>query len=537
MSPYQDHPNRSTAKFFKRVVPPCSLESQPRNLDFKWLDHSDPDRATIVRMKARAWVNKSKEEAEKSKLESQRKAKLRDFKHTQRMGMIARRDSGYIPTKITELRSFDAFSILPGVRKDRYHLLQYFLSSPFMWDALPCCDDKHILENDKTLSVSTRENSIMWNMARGEVSFVVWLYSVVLIRDGMKGDFNSAEVQSWYIESLRKIRQDLADQTQLGRFSDYLINALACIQATSSFAGMFEAAVMHHNAMTKILKIRGNGDILMGLKQLSPWSMRAIQWCEFFVSAEQVQLPDIPYYAVNEPNMSPPSLVAETFALTQRSMESLPFFRGPLRTILYQLHQLGLVYARAPSSADVDRFVAGPLYDTEYALLKVLASQKQARRDSSDVEILLAEILQLYLWIGPRKMRPQGRLTSLLASRVALTLSLFMPSSDVQDDAESVGPSTIFSLLDLKSYSFHCHSRPYTVNNLVAWSLALATSAGAAVPIPEYQWLKRYYAMHIMTLGLHDDIDGYRSLVSNFPTVDGFDWIDLTGLFYEVRSY
>jgi hypothetical protein len=73
----------------------------------------------------------------------------------------------------------------------------------------------------------------MWNMARGEVSFVVWLYSVVLIRDGMKGEFNSEEIQLWYTEVLRKIRQDLNNQSQHGKFSDHLINALACMQATS----------------------------------------------------------------------------------------------------------------------------------------------------------------------------------------------------------------------------------------------------------------------------------------------------------------
>lgn len=41
---------------------------------------------------------------------------------------------------------------------------------------------------------------------------------------------------------------------------------------------MFETAVMHHSAMTKILKMRGNGNILTGLKQLTPWSIKAIQW-------------------------------------------------------------------------------------------------------------------------------------------------------------------------------------------------------------------------------------------------------------------
>jgi hypothetical protein len=98
------------------------------------------------------------------------------------------------------------------------------------------------------MAISTRDNSIMWNMARGEVSFVVWLYSVVLIRDGMKGDFNSEEVRSWYAEVLRKIRQDLADQAEHGKFSDHLINALACMQATSVSANHFSSVVAADNA-------------------------------------------------------------------------------------------------------------------------------------------------------------------------------------------------------------------------------------------------------------------------------------------------
>jgi hypothetical protein len=89
-------------------------------------------------------------------------------------------------------------------------------------------------------AVSTRDNSIMWNMARGDASFVVWLYSVVLIRDGMKGDFNSEEVQTWYNEVLRNIRKDLNIQSQRGKFSEHLINALACLQATSVGANRFE---------------------------------------------------------------------------------------------------------------------------------------------------------------------------------------------------------------------------------------------------------------------------------------------------------
>lgn len=94
----------------------------------------------------------------------------------------------------------------------------------------------------------------MWNMARGEVSFVVWLYSVVLIRDGMRGNFNSEEVQSWYVEVLRKIRQELNNETQRGKFSDHLVNALACMQATSVSAKNIWSAMTDCNLKINLLQ-------------------------------------------------------------------------------------------------------------------------------------------------------------------------------------------------------------------------------------------------------------------------------------------
>lgn len=221
--------------------------------------------------------------------------------------------------------------------------------------------------------------------------------------------------------------------------------------------------------------------------------------------------------------------------LTERSADGLPLLRGPLHTILYQLHQLGLVYARFPNNPGINSLVAGPLYDTEYALLEVLSSQKQIDASHVDIEILLAETLQLYLWVGPRKMRPQVRLCSLLASRVASALSLFVPGLGIPSDFESVELSEVSSKTHLRIYKSLCHSRSHQVNELIAWSLALATVTSAAIPIPEYQWLKHNFAMHIRAVGLVDDIDGYRSLISSFPKVDGFDWIDLEGLYNQVR--
>lgn len=246
-------------------------------------------------------------------------------------------------------------------------------------------------------------------------------------------------------------------------------------------------------------------------------------------------MPDIPYYCVSEPNLLPRSLLAEAVALTQRSKENLPFFRGPLNTILYQLHQLGLVYAHAPKNMDIDRHAAGTLYDTEYALLQVLSSQRQAKDDFLDVEILLAETLQLYLWVGPRRLRPQTRLCSLLASRVAMASAIFIPNSHEYDDSGSAEPSVTLSHSSSKDYFTRCRTRPRSVNNLIAWSLALSAVAGAAAPISEYQWLEANCALQIQAMGLDHDIDSYRSLLKLFPKVDGFDWIDLEGLHNKIR--
>jgi len=41
---------------------------------------------------------------------------------------------------------------------------------------------------------------------------------------------------------------------------------------------MFETTELHRNAMIRILSIRGDGDILAGLRSLTPWTVKALQW-------------------------------------------------------------------------------------------------------------------------------------------------------------------------------------------------------------------------------------------------------------------
>lgn len=124
MCPIQSAPDQTSAHSSKRVAPKLSSESQPRNLTFQFLDHSDPDRSTVVRRKAREWVNKSKDDAEKS-AERARERTGTQTKHVQRNWIYTTRESRYVRETIMELRRFDAFGILPGTRKDCYHIIQY----------------------------------------------------------------------------------------------------------------------------------------------------------------------------------------------------------------------------------------------------------------------------------------------------------------------------------------------------------------------------------------------------------------------------
>lgn len=41
---------------------------------------------------------------------------------------------------------------------------------------------------------------------------------------------------------------------------------------------MFKTAELHRDALIKLLSIRGDGDILKGLRSITPWSAKAVQW-------------------------------------------------------------------------------------------------------------------------------------------------------------------------------------------------------------------------------------------------------------------
>jgi hypothetical protein len=80
--------------------------------------------------------------------------------------------------------------------------------------------------------------------------------------------------------ALKELQARLNKEVASGVYTEHLILALSSITAISTFAGTFDAAISHRDAMIRILGLRGNGDILRGLQSLSPWTAKTAQWFE-----------------------------------------------------------------------------------------------------------------------------------------------------------------------------------------------------------------------------------------------------------------
>jgi hypothetical protein len=89
--------------------------------------------------------------------------------------------------------------------------------------------------------------AVLGNMAKSKLTFVLWLYATVIIRDGMSGNFNTEEVYWFYNKSLKTMQETLQRETAAGKFSDYLINAVACITAAAVSLELQQQALHHFN--------------------------------------------------------------------------------------------------------------------------------------------------------------------------------------------------------------------------------------------------------------------------------------------------
>jgi hypothetical protein len=85
-------------------------------------------------------------------------------------------------------------------------------------------------------------------------------------------------LQTVYNNALRELQSALNEEIATGVFSEQLLLSLGIIASIACFTGMFDTATMHHNALIRILGMRGDGDVLQGISTTSQWTRKAIQW-------------------------------------------------------------------------------------------------------------------------------------------------------------------------------------------------------------------------------------------------------------------
>ena len=70
-------------------------------------------------------------------------------------------------------------------------------------------------------------------MANSELTFVLWLYATVSIRDGILGLVNTDEAQWLYSKALQGMQAAVKKAAEDGHYPINLLNSLACITATA----------------------------------------------------------------------------------------------------------------------------------------------------------------------------------------------------------------------------------------------------------------------------------------------------------------
>ncbi|KAJ4986935.1 hypothetical protein SVAN01_07613 [Stagonosporopsis vannaccii] len=541
-------------KFFQQMQPTFSIDVPTTTFTkLEFLDNFDPAKDTVVRKKAREWVNKNRELSNLSgqgSLKSKSKTKniALGLQEEERKQQVARRKNTTqttIPSpEAISAGSVDPFGLLPSIGRDFDHIIKYFLSAKCP-EEIPCSDDKYADKSKHALVSFQHENTVLGSMARSELTFVLWLYATVIIRDGMLGNFNTEEVHWFYNKSLKMMQDTLQKETAEGQYSESIIRAVSCITAAAVFSGMFKTAVLHRDALIRLLTLRGGGDLHEGWKSTSYFTRKSSQWCEVMVAAQLAEAPKLP----RQPHGFSPLPELVMFAadkLTATTLKSLPQLSEAFTQIIRYLHQVAISYASPPPNVKIDDYIVEPMYDVQHALLDVLAAQKEPDHGFTDAEVLLAECFQLYFWTGTRGLPPQTRLCELLISRVmkALLPLLLEASTELAFETEPMMAflvedqnNAIHMKPEAKDHIFRFLRHPREVNNAITWALALGTLVTAPLLAPEHSWFKEHFQLQLRAMGLHRDQERWTTFLSMFPTTDGYPvpWIDLRSVWRDHR--
>jgi hypothetical protein len=225
-------------KFFQQMQPTFSIELEnARTTELEFLDHSDPRKSIVVRKKAREWVNKNKELSKQNRGgKSQSNSKNLVFINTNagepKKAVAKRRIHEGISLDALQpvsLNEFDPFKLLPSVGRKYDHIIQFFLTA--CPEEIPCSDDKY---SQTSLVQFSSENTVLGNMAKSELTFILWLYATSAIRDVITlGTVDTEEVR-WFCNKTLKAMQDAVKYAmEHEEYPENLIVAITCITATA----------------------------------------------------------------------------------------------------------------------------------------------------------------------------------------------------------------------------------------------------------------------------------------------------------------
>ena len=93
--------------------------------------------------------------------------------------------------------------------------------------------DKYADQNKHAAVAIQLENTVLVSMAKIKLTFVLWLYATIVIRDGMSGSLDTEELSWFYNKSLRMMQETIDIETAEGQFSDHLIKAVGCMAAAA----------------------------------------------------------------------------------------------------------------------------------------------------------------------------------------------------------------------------------------------------------------------------------------------------------------
>lgn len=121
-------------KFFQQMQPTFAVSLPRRNTKIEFLDESNPAKDTIIRKKAREWVNQNRDRSRKE-LKKRRRAepevKDQDVESAQDRLMRLQRESSDDPLLMLSprhtigTRQYDPFDSLPEITMKHEHLLDY----------------------------------------------------------------------------------------------------------------------------------------------------------------------------------------------------------------------------------------------------------------------------------------------------------------------------------------------------------------------------------------------------------------------------